>query len=73
MSARILVVDDETVFAEAMATRLSRDGHDCRTAGTLAEGRACLDRSAAWDADVVLLDMRIDDVDASQAPDEPPR
>ena len=61
MSARILVIDDETVFAEAMATRLARDSHDCRTAGTLDEGRALLDRGSEWDADVVLLDMRLPD------------
>lgn len=59
--ARILVIDDETVFAEAMATRLSRDGHDCRTAGTLADGRALLERGGPWDPAVVLLDMRLPD------------
>jgi DNA-binding NtrC family response regulator len=59
--ARILIVDDETVFAAAMATHLIRDNHDCKVSHTLTEARAHLEPASPWDPDVVLLDMRLPD------------
>jgi two-component system, NtrC family, response regulator AtoC len=56
--AAILVVDDEIPFAEAVAMRLGRDGHQASVAGTLAAARAHL---AATETDLVLLDMRLPD------------
>jgi DNA-binding NtrC family response regulator len=53
--ATILVVDDETPFAEAVAMRLARDGHGASVAGTLGEARAHL---ADAETDLVVLDMR---------------
>lgn len=57
---RILVVEDESIFARAVATCLQRAGHACSVAGTLMEAR---DRIAAGpDAlDLVLLDVRLPD------------
>jgi len=60
-TAAILAVDDEAAFARAVALRLGRDGHDCRTAGTLAEARAALAGADGWLPDVVLLDVRLPD------------
>lgn len=57
-SAAILVVDDEIPFAEAVAMRLGRDGHQASVAGTLAAARAHL---VATETDLVLLDMRLPD------------
>jgi DNA-binding NtrC family response regulator len=53
---RILVVDDESLLAAAIAKRLARDGYDCQIAETLGDGRA-----KAAGADLILLDMRLPD------------
>ncbi len=55
---RILVADDETLFAKAVCKRLKRAGHACELAGTLAEARR---RLAANPPDLILLDMRLPD------------
>ena len=59
-SWRILVVEDETMFARAVATCLQRAGHDVSLAGTLAEARKVLG-AAAVPPDLVILDMRLPD------------
>lgn len=57
---RILVVDDEEIFARAVAKSLERAGHSCTTAATLGEARQRL--SAGGDSyDLVILDMRLPD------------
>ncbi len=57
MTGTILIVDDETLFAEAVATRLGRDGYACTVAGSLAQARVAL----ADPADLLLLDVRLPD------------
>ena len=57
MNADILIVDDEPLFANAVATRLGRDGHACRVAGDLDKARGAL----ADGADLLLLDVRLPD------------
>lgn len=57
----ILVVDDEVQFAQAMATRLTRDGADCRVAETISAARDALAPTQSWQPDLVLLDMRLPD------------
>ena len=57
MSGAVLVVDDETLFAEAVATRLRREGYACAIAGDLAQARAAL----ADPIDLMLLDVRLPD------------
>lgn len=59
--ARVLIVDDETTFADAMATRLRDEGHDCRVAGTLDEARTFLAEGSDWTPMLILLDMRLPD------------
>ena len=59
--ARVLVVEDETIFARAVATCLERAGHTCTLAGTLAEARARLSGSRDEPPDLVILDMRLPD------------
>jgi two-component system, NtrC family, response regulator AtoC len=60
-SPSILLVEDESLFAKAVATRLARCGYRCETTGTLADGR---DRAAALQPDLILLDLRLPDGDA---------
>ncbi|HMM78092.1 MAG TPA: sigma-54 dependent transcriptional regulator [Gammaproteobacteria bacterium] len=56
--ARVLVVEDETLFARAVARRLEKAGYTCRTVGRLAEAEAALREDGA---DLMLLDMRLPD------------
>jgi len=55
---RILIVEDETVFARAVQKRLERAGYRCEIAGTLGTARQAV---AAAEPDLVLLDMRLPD------------
>jgi len=61
--ARVLIVDDENLFAAAVRRRLEKAGYDCAVAGTLAEAKAELNRAFA---DVVLLDLRLPDGNGMQ-------
>ena len=56
---RILVVEDEALLAQAMAKRLTADGHMCDRAGTL--GAASDHLRADTPPDLVLLDVRLPD------------
>jgi DNA-binding NtrC family response regulator len=55
---RILIVEDETVFAKAVQKRLERSGYGCEIASTLGAARQSV---AASEPDLVLLDMRLPD------------
>lgn len=55
---RILLIEDEEVFARAVTKRLKQAGYDCETAQTVAEGRAL---ARQYQPDLVLLDMRLPD------------
>ncbi|MDE1981463.1 MAG: sigma-54-dependent Fis family transcriptional regulator [Betaproteobacteria bacterium] len=58
--ARILIIEDETLFAQAVAKRLEKAGHACTRAATLSEGLA---QAAQQPLDLVLLDLRLPDGD----------
>lgn len=55
---RVLLVEDETLFARAVVKRLRQAGYECDAADTLAAGRAAIRQLAP---DIVLLDMRLPD------------
>jgi len=55
---RILVVDDEVVFAAAVRKRLEKAGYQCSTASTLAAAQAQLQSAVP---DLILLDLRLPD------------
>ncbi len=57
-ATRVLVVDDEALFAKAVMRHLEKAGYRCAHAGTLAAADAQLNEQAA---DLVLLDMRLPD------------
>jgi DNA-binding NtrC family response regulator len=59
-SRRVLVVDDESVVRTGIAQALERLGFEVRLAQTGAEG---LDVMATWPAAIVLLDVRLPDMD----------
>lgn len=55
---RVLLVEDEVIFARAVAKRLQQAGYDCEHAATLEDGRELVRQMAP---DLVLLDMRLPD------------
>lgn len=55
---RILLVEDEVVFARAVAKRLQKAGYECEHAESIADGRALARQFAP---DLTLLDMRLPD------------
>lgn len=55
---KVLLVEDEDMFARAVAKRLIRAGYQCDTAHSLMEARGYLSR---FQPDLVLLDMRLPD------------
>ena len=58
LERRILIVEDEAVFAGAVRKRLQRAGYNAEVVGTLADGAASV-RAAT--PDLMLLDMRLPD------------
>lgn len=62
--AKILVLEDETLLARSMARSLRRAGHECMIAAKAAEG---LQVARAARPDVVLLDIRLEDMDGLEA------
>lgn len=57
MSARVLVVEDDTDVAASLRALLERESYVVAVAGSLAEAR----RALAGDVDVMLLDWRLPD------------
>ncbi|HSD29337.1 MAG TPA: sigma-54 dependent transcriptional regulator, partial [Vicinamibacteria bacterium] len=58
--AALLLVDDDDAFRQVLARELTRLGFEVATADS---GRAALERVAAREPDVVLLDLRLPDRD----------
>ena len=56
--SRLLIVEDETLFARAVTKRLQKAGYVCEHAETLADGQAL---ARQFMPDLVLLDMRLPD------------
>jgi two-component system, NtrC family, response regulator AtoC len=55
---RVLLVEDEALFARAVTKRLLQAGYACEQAGTIADGRAL---ARQFLPDLALLDMRLPD------------
>jgi len=55
---RVLVIEDEALFARAVTKRLQQAGFECERAESLAEGRVA---ARQFLPDLVLLDMRLPD------------
>ncbi len=57
-SQRVLIVEDESIFAKAIARRLERDGYACQIVGSLGDADCALKSQSP---DLLLLDMRLPD------------
>ncbi len=55
---KILIVEDEALFARAVQKRMQKAGFECEHAETLQDGRAIVKQ---FSPDIVLLDMRLPD------------
>lgn len=55
---KVLIVEDEALFARAVLMRLQKSGFECEHAESLQEGRAI---AKQFSPDLVLLDMRLPD------------
>lgn len=55
---KILIVEDETLFARAVLKRMQKAGFECEHAETLQDARAIVKQ---FEPDIVLLDMRLPD------------
>lgn len=64
---RLLLVDDETVFLKTLADRLKKRGVSALTADC---GHRCLDLLDAHPMDVVILDVKMPDLDGLEVLDE---
>src|SRR5262245_23320382 len=62
-SLRVLIIDDEKPHAEAVAESLARVGYECVIATS---GKAGADKIDKEDFDVVLTDLRMQDLDGME-------
>jgi DNA-binding response OmpR family regulator len=60
---RVLVVEDEPTIAEAIAARLTAEGFAVEQ---VHDGLVALDRAAAWDPEVVVLDVMLPGLDGHE-------
>jgi two-component system, OmpR family, KDP operon response regulator KdpE len=60
VGARVLLVDDEPGIRRALKRMLTGKGFQVKAVG---DGRAALHEHAEWHPDIVLLDMRLPDMD----------
>ena len=61
MTPTVLIVDDHAAFRVGVRALLAVDGYD--VVGEAVDGRSGLDAAAALQPDVVLLDVRLPDMD----------
>ena len=60
---RVLVVEDERTIAEAIAARLTAEGF---AVDQVHDGLTALDRAAAWNPDLVVLDVMLPGLDGHE-------
>ena len=58
LAKKILIVEDESLFARAVQKRMQKAGFECEHAETLLDARAI---AKQFEPDIVLLDMRLPD------------
>jgi two-component system, NtrC family, response regulator GlrR len=60
MSARVLLVDDDTSLTRLLAMRLASEGFEVHCAD---QPRAALARAETWEPDIVVSDLCMDGMD----------
>ena len=64
MSPTVLIIDDHAAFRVGVRALLAADGY--RVIGEAADGRTGLEAAAALQPEIVLLDVRLPDMDGFQ-------
>jgi CheY-like chemotaxis protein len=59
-NGRVLVVDDDELIRDTLATALADEGYAVRVA---ADGRAALDSLHEWRPDLIVLDLMMPEMD----------
>ncbi len=60
---KLLVVDDEAIVGKRLKPSLEKHGYDVETLGN---GRSAIERIGEKDFDIIITDVRMDDVDGMQ-------
>ena len=60
---KLLVVDDEAIVGKRLKPSLEKHGYEVETLGN---GRSAIERIGEKDFDIVITDVRMDDVDGMQ-------
>ncbi len=60
---KLLVVDDEAIVGKRLKPSLEKHGYEVETLG---DGRSAIDRIGQKDFDIIITDVRMDDVDGMQ-------
>ncbi|MBA3281311.1 MAG: response regulator transcription factor, partial [Acidimicrobiia bacterium] len=60
MARKILVVEDETLIADAVAARLRSEGYEVQLA---ADGLSGVEHTRRWEPDLVILDLMLPGLD----------
>ena len=63
MKSRLLIVDDEEQFVEALSERLSMRGYDVTTSHT---GEDAVEKITDYNFDVVILDVRLPGIEGTE-------
>ena len=63
MTARVLVIEDNSALAEGIAYNLQHEGYETRVEE---DGRAGLDAVRAWEPSLVILDLMLPGIDGYQ-------
>ena len=64
MGEKVLIIDDEQEFSQALAERMTNRGMVVSTSGSAIEGLKCVEKNAF---DVVILDLQMPEMDGLEA------
>jgi DNA-binding NarL/FixJ family response regulator len=64
---KILVVDDQSLFAESLRTSLNHYAEDMNVVGIARNGKEALEMAAEYQPDVILMDIKMPEMDGVEA------
>jgi DNA-binding NarL/FixJ family response regulator len=64
---KILLADDQSLFVESLRTFLNNYAEDMNVAGIARNGREAVDMAAALKPDIILMDIRMPEIDGVEA------
>jgi DNA-binding NarL/FixJ family response regulator len=67
LKLKILLVDDQSLFAESLRTSLNHYAEDMNVAGIAHNGREALEMTEKYRPDVILMDIKMPEMDGVEA------